>query len=101
MKCPFVTSLLPKDRSLQKACNERAFHELEAGPKKLLTEDRIKEGKTPEERRESMDERTVAVSTKDVVEAGLLKNRLYFIDCNTAQADAIREANDKWLELFE
>ena len=51
-------------------------------------------GKTSEERRISLDERTVVVSTKSVVEAGLLKNRLYFIDCNTAQADAIREANN-------
>jgi hypothetical protein len=58
-------------------------------------------GKTPEERRASMDERTVAVPTKEVVEAGLLKNRLYFIDCNTAQADAIKEANNKWIELCE
>ena len=50
-------------------------------------------GKTPEKRRESLAARTVAVSTKEVVRAGLLKNRLYFIDCNTAKADAIREAN--------
>jgi hypothetical protein len=56
-------------------------------------------GKTSEERQESMKERTVAVSTKDVVEAGLLKSRLYFVDCNTARSDAIREANNKWLEL--
>lgn len=56
-------------------------------------------GKTPEEHRASLAERTAAVSTKEVVEAGLLKNRLYFVDCNTAQADAIKEANDKWGEL--
>ena len=56
-------------------------------------------GKTSKERHESMASRTVAVSTKEVVDAGLLKNRLYFIDCNTARADAIREANDKWEEL--
>ena len=30
---------------------------------------------------------------------GLLKNRLYFIDCNIAKADAVREANNKWKEL--
>ena len=36
-------------------------------------------GKTPEKRRESLAARTVAVSTKEVVRAGLLKNRLYFI----------------------
>ena len=56
-------------------------------------------GKTPEKRRESLAARTVAVSTKEVVRAGLLKNRLYFIDCNTAKADAIREANKKWEDL--
>jgi type III restriction enzyme len=56
-------------------------------------------GKTPDERQESLKERTVSVSTKEVVEAGLLKNRLYFIDCNTAKADAIREANSKWADL--
>ena len=50
-------------------------------------------GKTTEKRQESLAARTVAVSTKEVVGAGLLKNRLYFIDCNTAKADAIREAN--------
>jgi hypothetical protein len=56
-------------------------------------------GKTSEERRDSLAERTVSVSTKVVVEEGLLKNRLYFIDCNTARSDAIREANSKWDEL--
>ena len=56
-------------------------------------------GKTPEKRRESLAARTVAVSTKEVVRAGLLKNRLYFIDCNTAKADAIREANKQWEDL--
>lgn len=56
-------------------------------------------GKTPEERETSLSERTVVVSTKEVVDAGLLKNRLYFTDCDTAQFDAVREANDKWLEI--
>lgn len=58
-------------------------------------------GKTPEERRSSMADRTVSVSTKDVVEAGLLKTRLYFVDCNTARSDAIYEANEKWTELTQ
>lgn len=58
-------------------------------------------GKTAEERRDSMNERTVEVPTKEVVDAGLLKSRLYFMDCNTAQADAIKEANDKWRELSQ
>jgi hypothetical protein len=56
-------------------------------------------GKTQEEREQSLAERTFVVPTKEVVLAGLLKNRLYFVDCNTAQADAIKEANDKWKEL--
>jgi hypothetical protein len=78
--------------------NPQAFVLASASP---LPEDLadLLSGRTPEERRESMAERTVSVSTKDVVEAGLLKSRLYFIDCNTAKADAIREANSKWAEL--
>jgi type III restriction enzyme len=56
-------------------------------------------GKTQEEREQSLAERTEAVPTKEVVLAGLLKNRLYFVDCNAAQMDAVREANDQWIEL--
>lgn len=56
-------------------------------------------GKTADDRRASMADRTVSVSTKDVVEAGLLKTRLYFLDCNTARSDAIGEANEKWRDL--
>lgn len=56
-------------------------------------------GNSPEERSVSMSERTVAVSTQEVVAAGLLKQRLYFVDCNTAATDAIREANGKWQDL--
>lgn len=58
-------------------------------------------GNSAEERRKSMNERTVVVSTKEVVETGLLKQRLYFVDCNTARMDAIREANEKWQELIQ
>lgn len=90
------------DRQFQKLreLNPKAFVLASASP---LPEDLadLLSGKTPEERRESLAERTVSVATKDVVEAGLLKNRLYFIDCNTAQSDAIREANNKWEELSE
>lgn len=44
------------------------------------------------------------VPTKEVVLAGLLKSRLYFVDCNAvdcnaAKADAVREANDQWVAL--
>ena len=58
-------------------------------------------GRMPEERRVSLAERTASVSTKEVVLAGLLKDRLYFIDCNTAKSDAIREANTKWANLVD
>ena len=56
-------------------------------------------GRTEQERQLSLQQRTVAIPTKEVVEEGLLKTRLYLVDCNIAQEDAIREANDKWLEL--
>jgi type III restriction enzyme len=58
-------------------------------------------GRTDEERIEALAQRTVNVSTKEVVEAGLLKERLYFIDCDTSQSDAVREAHEKWLALLE
>lgn len=56
-------------------------------------------GKTQKERQDSLELRTVAVPTSEVVQAGLLKSRLYLVDCNIARSDAIREANDKWLDL--
>ena len=56
-------------------------------------------GGTDSERRVSLQTRTVAVPTKEVVEAGLLKERLYLVDCNVAQEDAIKASNDKWKEL--
>lgn len=90
------------DRQFQKLreLDPKAFVLASASP---LPEDLadLLSGKTPEERRESLAERTVSVSTKKVAGEGLLKNRLYFIDCNTAQTDAIREANNKWQELSE
>lgn len=88
------------ERQFQKLreLNPRAFVLASASPLPDDLADLVS-GKTPEERRESMNERTVEVPTKEVVDAGLLKNRLYFMDCNTAQADAIQEANDKWREL--
>lgn len=56
-------------------------------------------GKSHEDLEASLKARTVDVPTKEVVASGLLKQRLYFVDCNISQADAIREANDKWREL--
>ena len=56
-------------------------------------------GKTQDERQAALAARTVAVSTREVVLAGLLKSRLYFIDCNTAKVDAIKAANDKLQDL--
>jgi hypothetical protein len=56
-------------------------------------------GRTQEEREQSLRDRTVLVSTKEVVEVGLLKNRLYFVDCNTTQTEAVSEAQAKWNEI--
>ncbi|QFP75050.1 DEAD/DEAH box helicase [Deinococcus sp. AJ005] len=56
-------------------------------------------GKTQEEREGALAERTVIVPTKEVVDEGLLKERLYFMDCNTEQVNAIKEANNKWTEI--
>ena len=43
-------------------------------------------GRTEEERRLSLQNGTVTIPTKEVVQAGLLKERLYLVDCNVAQA---------------
>ena len=56
-------------------------------------------GSNPKERQDSLELRTVAIPTPEVVQAGLLKSRLYLVDCNIAQSSAIREANDKWADL--
>ena len=56
-------------------------------------------GKTPEQREQSLADRTAAIPTPEVVKAGLLKTRLFLSDCNLDDTDALREANDKWNEL--
>lgn len=56
-------------------------------------------GKTVEEKEAALDLQTVKVDTKEVVREGLLKTRLYLVDCNTTRSYAVREANDKWLVL--
>ena len=58
-------------------------------------------GETPEEKSESLERQTVVVPTSEVVEAGLLKTRLYLVDCNTTRRDALKEANDKWFDLSQ
>jgi len=58
-------------------------------------------GLTSDEKSISLNAQTVVVSTPDVVEAGLLKTRLYFVDCNTTRRDALKEANNKWMELSQ
>ena len=58
-------------------------------------------GKNSNEKSEALRNQTVSVKTSDVVEAGLLKTRLYFVDCNTTRRDALKEANDKWFELTQ
>ncbi|UFH54793.1 hypothetical protein [Spirosoma sp. KNUC1025] len=56
-------------------------------------------GRNSEEKSEALQKQTVVVPTSEVVEAGLLKTRLYLVDCNTTRLDALREANNKWIEL--
>ena len=56
-------------------------------------------GRTPEQREQSLADRTAAVPTPEVVKAGLLKTRLFLSDCDIADTDALQEANDKWNEL--
>lgn len=58
-------------------------------------------GSTGEEKSVSLNAQTVVVSTPLVVQAGLLKTRLYLVDCNTNRLDALREANNKWLQISE
>ncbi len=56
-------------------------------------------GHTATAREQSLTDRTVVIPTPEVVLAGLLKTRLFLSDCNVAESDALREANDKWNEL--
>lgn len=58
-------------------------------------------GRTSSEKTDALQLQTVVVPTKEVVEAGLLKTRLYLVDCNTTRLDALKEANDKWFTLIE
>lgn len=58
-------------------------------------------GLTPDEKSVSLELRTVPVRTQEVVAAGLLKTRLYLVDCNIAQSDAVAEANERWQSLAE
>jgi type III restriction enzyme len=58
-------------------------------------------GMTSDEKSDSLERQTVVVPTPEVVEAGLLKTRLYLVDCNTTRRDALKEANDKWFELSQ
>ena len=56
-------------------------------------------GDSQEEREASLQDRTVSIPTKWVVEAGLLKTRLYFTECNTTTETAITDTQEKYLEL--
>lgn len=58
-------------------------------------------GETPDAKSASLELRTVPVPTQEVVAAGLLKTRLYLVDCNIAQSDAVAEANQRWQGLAE
>lgn len=56
-------------------------------------------GRGHDERVQSLRDRTVVVPTQEVVEAGLLKRRLVFVDCSTTQMDAVQEAQVQWQML--
>ncbi|MBK4542440.1 DEAD/DEAH box helicase family protein [Enterobacter hormaechei] len=56
-------------------------------------------GNNVDEKSLSLKTQTVVVSTPLVVKEGLLKTRLYLVDCNTSRLDALTEANTKWQEL--
>lgn len=56
-------------------------------------------GNTGEEKSAALEQQTVVVPTAEVVEAGLLKTRLYLVDCNTTREQAVSDSNHKWLEL--
>lgn len=58
-------------------------------------------GTTSEEKSDALQKQTVVVHTPDVVIAGLLKTRLYLVDCNTTRRDALKEANDRWFDLSQ
>lgn len=58
-------------------------------------------GMTSEEKSDSLQKQTVVVHTPDVVKEGLLKTRLYLVDCNTTRRNALKEANDKWFDLSQ
>ena len=80
--------------------NPRAFllasaSELPDGLSELLP------GSGSKEKTDALERQTVVVPTKEVVAAGLLKTRLYMVDCNTTRLDTLREANDKWFTLVD
>ncbi|WP_230289321.1 DEAD/DEAH box helicase family protein [Deinococcus sp. 14RED07] len=56
-------------------------------------------GETIKEKEAALKRQTAFVPTFKVVKAGLLKTRLYLVDCNTTRQDAITEAHNKWVEL--
>jgi len=58
-------------------------------------------GATSEAQEESLALRTVLVPTPEVVAAGLLKTRLFLMDCNIAASDAIGEAQARWQEIAQ
>lgn len=56
-------------------------------------------GATLDEKAQSLEVRTVPVPTPEVVKAGLLKTRLYLMDCHIDLHDAVAEANERWSAL--
>lgn len=78
--------------------NPRAFILASASPLSADLQNLLP-GDSIAEKEKSLERQTVKVDTKEVVKEGLLKTRLYLVDCNTTRNYAVREANDKWTEL--
>lgn len=78
--------------------NPRAFVLASASPlPETLTD--LLPGDGPAEQLEALNRQTVRVDTREVVKAGLLKTRLYLVDCNTTRRAAVQDAHAKWQEL--
>jgi len=78
--------------------NPRAFILASASPLNVHLQNLLP-GESIEEKEKSLESQTVKVDTKEVVKEGLLKTHLYLVDCNTTRSYAVREANDKLLDL--
>lgn len=67
-------------------------------PTELVT---LLPNETPHELLESLKRRTIIVPTAEVAEAGLLKDTLYFTECNVGTGEALSEAVKKHQHLTD